>query len=310
MIIDYRYHVASLVAVFIALGIGILVGSAVLGNEVIEERQKQLADRLEVQLEELRQKNEAVQARANHLEIDNNIQKQFEKQVLPPMVTGKLTGKRLAIVETNSYGFRDDLVDTLTMAGATVQSVTTVMDGFDLTKRKERLMTELNLKNTSDEEMVKLLAKETARGILTGEKQALLNTLAQVDLIKLSGDYGVPVDGVIFIGGSQDEALVKTEIVDYPMIDYFLEQKLPVFGVEETDVTYSYMKTYQKKRISTVDNVETVPGQLSLVMTIAGKPGHYGVKPTAKALMPTFDTTTGGVGNGQQGQNISGNPRP
>lgn len=310
MIIDYRYHIASLVAVFIALGIGILVGSAVLGNEVIEERQKQLADRLEVQLEELRQKNEAVQARANHLEIDNNIQKQFEKQVLPPMVAGKLTGKRLAIVETNSYGFRDDLVNTLTMAGATVQSVTTVMDGFDLTNRKDRLVTELNLKNSSDEEMVKLLAKETARGILTGEKQALLNTLAQVDLIKLSGDYGVPVDGVIFIGGSQDESLVKTEIVDYPMIDYFLEQKLPVFGVEETNVTYSYMKTYQKKRISTVDNVETVPGQVSLVMTIAGKPGHYGVKPTAKELLPPFDTTTGGVGNGQQGQNISGNPRP
>lgn len=308
MIIDYRYHIASLVAVFIALGIGILVGSAVLGNDVIVERQKQLADRLEVQLEELREKNEAVQARANHLEIDNNIQKQFEKQVIPPLVAGKLNGKRLAIVETNSYGFRDDLVNTLTLAGATVQSVTTVLDGFELTGRKDRLLTELNIKDTKDEDVVKMLAQETARGILTGEKQALLNTLAQVELLKLSGDYGVPVDGVIFIGGSQDEALVKTELVDFPMMDYFLQQKLPVFGVEETNVTYSYMKTYQKKRVSTVDNVETAPGQLALVMTIAGKPGHYGVKPTAKELLPPLETT-GGVANGQQ-QNLSGNPRP
>ncbi|GAB6156919.1 copper transporter [Desulfotomaculum varum] len=310
MIIDYRYHVASLVAVFIALGIGILVGSAVLGNEAIVKRQQQLADRLEMQLEELRQKNEAVQARANNLEIDNNIQKQFEKQVLPPLVAGKLAGKRLAIVETNSYGFRDDLVNTLTMAGATVQSVTTILDGFDLAGRKDKLVRELNLKATEDNAIIKQLAAETARGILTGEKQALLNTLAQAELLKLSGDYGVPIDAVIFIGGSQDQTLVKTEILDYPMIDYFLQQKLPVFGVEETDVTYSYMKAYQKKRISTVDNVETPPGQLALVMAIAGKPGHYGVKPTAKQLLPPFDTAVGGVGNGQPGQGVSGNSRP
>lgn len=309
MIIDYRYHIASLVAVFIALGIGILVGSAVLGNEGIVERQKQLADRLEVQLEELREKNEAVQARANNLEIDNNIQKQFEKQVLPPLVAGKLAGKRLAIIETNSYGFLDDIISTLTMSGATVQSVTTVIDGFDLTGKKDRLINEFNLKEIDDQKIEKYLATETAKGILTGEKQALLNTLAQSELLKLSGDYGVPIDGIIFIGGSQDQMLVKTEVLDYSMIDYFLQQKLPVYGVEETNVSFSYMKSYQKKRISTVDNVETVPGQLALVMAIAGKPGHYGVKPTAKQLLPPFEST-GGVGSGQSGQGVSGNTRP
>ncbi|MDO7786413.1 copper transporter [Desulforamulus aquiferis] len=309
MIIDYRYHIATLVAVFMALGIGILVGSAVIGNEAIVERQKQLADRLELQLEELRQKNEAVQARANTLELDYNIQKQFEKQVLPPLVAGRLANKRIAIVETNSYGFRDDLVNTLTMAGATVQSVTTIMDGFELTDHKEQLIQELAIKETDDNNIIKHLANETARGILTGEKQAILNTLAQTELLRLSGDYGVPVDTIIFIGGSQDPTLVKTELVDYPMIDYFLQQKLPVFGVEETEVTCSYMKDYQKKRVSTVDNVETAPGQLALVMAIAGKPGHYGVKPTAKLLLPPLEAT-GGVANGQTAKGVGGNTSP
>lgn len=308
MIIDYRYHIASLVAVFIALGIGILVGSAMLGNNAIAEQQKQLSDRLEVQLQDLRQKNEAIQAKANSLEIDNNIQKQFEKQVLPPLVADKLAGKRIAIVETNSYGFRDDLVNTLSLSGATVQSVTTVLNGFNLNGHKDRLVKELGIKETDDKKIISTLATETAQGILTGEKQAFLNTLAQVDLIKLSGDYGVPIDAVIFIGGSQDQALVKTDIVDYPMIDYFLQQKLPLCGVEETEVTYSYMKDYQKKRISTVDNVETGPGQLALVMALAGKPGHYGVKPTAKQLLPPLDST-GGVPSGSAGTGVSGNSR-
>ncbi|MCL2338273.1 MAG: copper transporter, partial [Firmicutes bacterium] len=30
MIIDYKYHIASLVAVFLALGIGIIIGSTML----------------------------------------------------------------------------------------------------------------------------------------------------------------------------------------------------------------------------------------------------------------------------------------
>jgi len=201
------------------------------------------------------------------------------------------------------------LVNTLTTAGATVQSVTTIQDGFDLTGRKDRLVKELGLKETDDKKIVKQLATETARGILTGEKQAMLNTLAQSELLKLSGDYGVPVDAIIFIGGSQDQSLVKIETVDYPMIDYFLQQKLPVFGVEESNVTYSYMKDYQKKRVSTVDNVETAPGQLALVMAIAGKPGHYGIKPTAKQLLPPLDAT-GGAGSGQAGTGVSGNSRP
>lgn len=309
MIIDYRYHVATLVAVFMALGIGILVGSTVIGNDAIVKRQNQLADRLELQLEELRQKNEAVQARANTLEIDNNIQRQFEKQVLPPLVAGKLANKRIAIIETNSYGFRDDLVNTLSLAGAHVQSVTTILDGYDLAGRKETLIQELGLKDTDEAALVKTLATETARGILTGEKQAMLNTLSQKELLKMSGDYGVPIDAVIFIGGSQDPGLVKTELLDYPMIDYFLQQKLPVYGVEETEVTYSYMKDYQKKRVSTVDNVETAPGQLALVMAMAGKPGHYGVKPTAKQLLPPLEMT-GGAGVGQTGKGVSGNTRP
>ena len=33
MIIDFRYHIASLAAVFLALGLGILIGSSLLSDE-------------------------------------------------------------------------------------------------------------------------------------------------------------------------------------------------------------------------------------------------------------------------------------
>jgi len=51
MIIDLRYHIVSLVAVFLALGIGILVGSTVLGGDTLVKQQEELAGRLEQHLE-------------------------------------------------------------------------------------------------------------------------------------------------------------------------------------------------------------------------------------------------------------------
>lgn len=289
MIIDLRYHIASLVAVFLALGIGILIGSTVLGNDTLARQQKQLTDKLMVQMEQLRQKNETVQARANALEIDNNTQKQFEKQVLPVLVQGRLAGYHLAIIETNSYGFPDDLIATLRQAGASVESITTVLNGFSLGKQKETIQSRLGWGNLTEEQLITRLAGEIARGVVKGDNQQVLNILVESDLIKTTGKYGIPLNGVIIIGGSQDRDMVRPQTVDLPMIDYFLNHKISVYGVEETGVLYSYMSDYQKKRISTVDNIDTIPGQVALVMAMAGKPGHYGVKSTAQKLLPALD---------------------
>ncbi|OAT86510.1 copper transporter [Desulfotomaculum copahuensis] len=305
MIIDLRYHIVSLVAVFLALGIGILVGSTLLGNDALVRQQKQLTDKLQVQMEQLRQKNETVQARANSLEIDNNIQKQFEKQVLPALVAGRLNGYRVAIVETNSYGFSDDLASLLHDAGAVVTSVTTVINGFDAPQKAE-LEKQLGWGNLGGNDLVTRMARETARGIVAGDNQTVINALTGAGLLKSSGDYGVPLDGVIIMGGSQDREMARSGILDLPMIDYFLGSKIAVFGVEETGAQYSYMPDYEKKRISTVDNIDTAPGRLALVLAMDGQPGHYGVKSTAQKLLPDLNPGGGAENAG----NNRANSRP
>ncbi len=288
MIINLRYHIASLVAVFLALGLGILVGSTMLGNDALTKQQKQLADKLMVQMEQLRQKNEAIEARANALEMDNQKQKQFEKQVLPLLVRDRLSGYRLAIIETNSYGFPDDLISTLRLAGAEVTSITTILNGFYINGQKETLERRLGWSNLSNEQLTTRLAGEIARG-LVGDNSKVLDILVDENLIKITGDYGVPLDGVIIIGGSQDRDMVRVQTLDLPLIDTLLQFKIPVYGVEETNVLYSYMPDYQKKRITTVDNIDTIPGQVALVVALTGKPGHYGVKTTAQKLLPELD---------------------
>ncbi|HCJ78844.1 MAG TPA: copper transporter, partial [Desulfotomaculum sp.] len=133
MIINLRYHIASLVATFLALGIGILIGSIMLGNDTLVKQQQQLTRKLELQIEELRKKNEAVQAIVNNLETSNDVKEQFEKQSLPFLLAGRLSGYQVAIVEINNYRFLPEFTETLKTSGVTVSSVTTIFSdpGFD-----------------------------------------------------------------------------------------------------------------------------------------------------------------------------------
>lgn len=287
---DFRYHVVTLVAVFMALGIGIIIGSALLGNDALVQQQREMTDRLEQQLEEMRQENKAVQAKIHDLEAEQTIQKQFEKQILPALITDKLAGVSVAIIETNNYGVREELLNTLEISGAEVVSITTILNGLAI-ENKEEFLANLGLEEGNEQETVKQLATILANGILTAENQAALNIMAQAEMIKTVGEYGIPLDAVIIVGGSPEKSLIKTQQIDNIIINYFLSNNIPVYGVEESNVAYSYMKEYQKFNISTVDNVETVPGQLALVYAMSGKAGHYGVKSTAQRLLPKMDSS-------------------
>ncbi len=289
MIIDLKYHIATLVAVFLALGLGIFIGNTLLGSDAVLEQQQQIADSLERQLEEIRAENKIIEDRANRLELECGAQKTFAREVFPLLVNERIMGKNLAIIETNPYGFPEGLAETLRVAGAKVVSSTTILNGLELGENREQILSELGIGDMKTSEIEKYIAGQVAQGIHKGNNMAVLNYLSQNNLIEMQGDYGIALDGVIIIGGCNAEEENKFKIIDIPMIDYFKNNMITVYGVEESSMKCSYMAAYQDKRISTVDNIDTIPGQLALVLLIEGKTGHYGIKPTAKQLLPAIN---------------------
>lgn len=288
MIIDLKYHIASLVAVFLALAMGILIGTTMLGSDAIVEQTKQMAQNLEKDLSNLRGENSELTGKVVGLEKSSRDYQQFGREILPQLVANRLQGVEVALVETSNYGFNEDLIKTLQAAGAKIHSTTSIQAAFDLSDqaKKQQIINFLGLQETKTEKVMSDLATQIAQGIVVGDNLATLNYLEEQGLIKKSGAYGVPVNTVIIIGGSQDENSGFVEIIDQPMLSYFVKKGINVFGVEHRDVVKSYMKLYQKNKISTVDNVDTVPGQVALIWAMQGKPGDYGVKETAKSLLP------------------------
>ncbi|MBU4532631.1 MAG: copper transporter [Eubacteriales bacterium] len=288
MIIDFRYHIASLVAVFLALGIGMLIGSTMLDESVFTDRQDQIAEKLEQHLTELRQENEEVRVQLSVLESENLLQRQVNRDFLPYLVAGRLEGVKVALIETSTYPHEQDLRPLLELAGVEIQSVTTVNNSFQITGRKGEVLAHAQWVDMPDHQLVKKLAVTTAETILAGPTE-FTDYMIHEDFVTVTGEYGLPVDAVIFLGGSHDREFLSVADVDLPMLEYFAARGITTFGVEESISAGSYMKEYQRKCRATVDNIETAAGQFALIMAMAGREGHFGVKETAQRLLPVFE---------------------
>lgn len=104
---EFRYHVASLCAVFFALGIGILVGTAFVGTRIVD-RQTGLIGRLEARVDTMRRETRERDRAEEALRL-----------VAPSLVAGRLEGNTVAVVDVGGYPAAGDSAEqALKAAGA------------------------------------------------------------------------------------------------------------------------------------------------------------------------------------------------
>jgi hypothetical protein len=112
--IDFRYHVVSLVSVFLALAVGIVLGAGPLKGELGATLNRDVQN-LRTQLSE-----KDAQARTQSLAVDNR--DAFTRELIPGLVARQLQGQRVVLVTVP--GVDSDVVspltDALEDAGATV----------------------------------------------------------------------------------------------------------------------------------------------------------------------------------------------
>lgn len=112
--IDFRYHVVSIVAVFLALALGLFLGSTTLQGTV--------TNNLKSQADRLTQRNHTLEGINGQLNNQIGQQNSFAAAVEPYVVAGRLATESVALVSAPGVdgGARSDLMNTLAAAGATV----------------------------------------------------------------------------------------------------------------------------------------------------------------------------------------------
>lgn len=291
MIIDLKYHIASLVAVFLALGIGILIGTTMIGSDVIMKQQERLVMSLQEEFASLREENRRTAEALARLQANSTYQQEFSRMVLPVLVRNKLQGHNVAIIDVNYQKEHDGLANVLRVAGAEVQSVTVVNLSFlkdpDVSSQMADLLNKE--RRISPVKFLPDFARRTAVALVTGNDEEFMHVLEKKGLVKVAGTYGLPVQDLILIGGTDSKEYDYAKFFDLVLVKSLQNQGLRVYGVEDSQVPVSYMRYYQSAHLTTVDNIDTICGQIALIQAMDGYPGHYGIKQTAGNLLPPLE---------------------
>ncbi|GAQ24433.1 copper transporter [Tepidanaerobacter syntrophicus] len=287
MLINIKYLVITVISIFLALGIGILVGVQMDSEEIIVEQQEITLQKMEEKFSELNQTNEELKNQIQKLSDANQLSETYIKNIFPDYIKGKLAGMHVVVVETSGDYVYTEMRQALKTAGADVVSISFDNDKlFNMTEEDEsELMAYFKL--ASKENIIPAIVKNVSDAAYGKANKENLAFLIEKGILYVSGNLETPANYVVIAGGSsRDEGDNRYEAIDIPLIRELKKYSLPVIGVETTDAKISYIEMYKKQNISTVDNVDTVIGQTSLILVMTGKEGHYGVKNSANSLMP------------------------
>lgn len=281
---NLRYHVASLAAVFLALTVGLILGTAIGDRSGLDKRQRQLLRSVQEEFESLREQNQSLarQLKAGQpLEGDSALR----------YAKGRLEGKRVLVV-SGTAGMPaggSDLVALLKQAGAEVQTVWIRRASLGLDEQAVRDRLASLIVSGPPEQMLASI-EASLPGQLTRQGGGPLTKALQeggvlaIEPVDLRGADGV----VLAYSGAVDQGLADLVALARGLA----ERGTPVVGVERTDATPSSIATFGDAGISTVDNLDRPSGRLSAILVLSGKGviGHFGSKESATAPMPPLET--------------------
>ncbi|GAB1823144.1 copper transporter [Herbidospora sp. RD11066] len=122
--IDFRYHLVSIVAIFLALTVGIVLGSTVLQDPIIETTQ--------VTAQTLKQDNLTLRADLAAQQAREDGNNAFVTAATAELVERDLAGERVVVVEAPNAptALRDPMREVLELAGATYTGRVSLTDSF------------------------------------------------------------------------------------------------------------------------------------------------------------------------------------
>ena len=263
--VDFRYHALSLVAVFLALGIGIVLGVTV-GDSLVSEADQNLRDSL---------RGDVTEAREDIRNEQNLGSRRDEviEEAAPVVSEGRLRGVRVALIGIGDLP--GDVVDSVEEA---VESA-----GGELARPGVYDSPEFGPSGPGARRPARhrLIGRELGRRIERGYR-------------------GGPVHAVVVYRHPPGEPEGDDEARDLELREAFEEGlfnglRRNVVGVETMGTDPSQVGWYDDRAAASVDNVELTAGRLALVvlleemaLAIAGErpDGSYGYKDSADRALP------------------------
>jgi hypothetical protein len=306
-VITFRYHIVSLVAVFLALAIGIVVGTTALNGPVTSDLRSQVND-LKKDRSQLAAQNKTLQGQVDQAG-------QFATTFGTQLTAGTLKNQSVLVIGMpgSSAGLQDAIANQLADAGATITGRLDFTEAFidpaqassiaSLAVQIHGSVPGLQLPVTSD---AGLLGAAVLGYVLTGQGGAdqggadevatVLTAFSGLHMIS-SNPQGIESAKTIVLIG--DGSLPSTGSAGQDELDLLTALntdggKVVVAG-DAGSATKGIISLVRgsaaKSTISTVDDADSAVGQVSTTLAVAGaasgQVGQYGNQKGNDALFPT-----------------------
>lgn len=306
--IDFRYHLVSLISVFLALAVGVVLGAGPLQNS--------LGTALNDQVTALRENRNATQAKLEQTETAVNERDSYITQAATSLLPGTLASKNVAIVLLPDAKAEDAdaIAAQLKNAGATVTGrVSLTSTWVDLSRENYRStfsgQVQGHLGSTNSKDANGILGEALAKALTANDDSSrVLMDMLSVTVDK-SGTPFISVDStptaaaemIVVVGprpqassgkGATVEASPGEDPKAWAKALEGTAGRAPtvVVGSADGDGGVVGIIRSEKAKVTTIDSVgqiaASVSTPLALASTRAGTTGHYGFDKGAEAVMP------------------------
>jgi hypothetical protein len=275
-VLDLRYHVASLSAVFLALVVGILVGVGISGRGFVDKSERR---NFENRITALQSQVDQLGAQKALLAQQGRADEAFAQQTYPALMHRRLEGRRIALIVLGS-GAAGDVQQALTDAGATTAIYRVVKLPVPAAAVHKALIGRSGFRRLDN------VGHELGQEWLTGGVAPISDRVSPVLVQEQRGSIGKPLDGTVIVQAAPVVDAGTRKFVA-GLLDGLQAGGLPVVGAERTNALPSLVDAWRASQLSTVDDVDTLSGKLAVALLLGGAPGgSFGVKSTAEAALP------------------------
>jgi hypothetical protein len=293
---DFRYHVASLAAVFFALVIGILVGVALASHGLGNTERK----RLEEDLRRADSQADVLRTQVATLMNDGAGDRAFVEGTYKSVMANRLKGTKVAVlfIGSSEKTRRTDITQALADASAgTPLRMRFVKVPVDPEALAKKLAKKPLLASYSAPDQLKNLGHDLGQEFVVGSDTPLWTALQGLIVEEKAGPSRPPADGVVIVRTTTPQT-GPTALFLTGLYAGLADVGVPVIGVGRTNDPGSAIKAFQRAGFSTVDDIDTRIGKLALVALLAdpSSTGAFGSKKTAQAQLPPISPLPAAAG--------------
>ena len=288
MHINMKYYIVSIGAIFISLGIGILVGYNLNYDQELSKQQASIINDFDSKFNKLKDTNDSLEKSLDNLKGEYNKAIDFINKNVDSLVLNRLTDKSIGIISTNQdNNYTASIDDIITKANGKVAFDIVLKNNIYNEKKLEELSAKLNIEFKSTKDVMVYIEQ------VLSEKSAdeKLKNLENLEIIKINvlNDNYQNYDSIVLAGGNNGKSgKEQYEKIDKVLIDTLKDKEKNIIGVQESNAKFSYIELYSQNKITTVDNIEENIGKLSLVMLLQDSSiaGEFGILDNSESILP------------------------